>query len=216
MKFKFIYLLSLIVLSFLSCNSSDDERVTNDFVIEQPEESPQPEEEEQTEAQCDSSNSNFNQLYSSLANSSNFDDVISMDTDYHTYSFEVLNNKTICKIGYQSLVTFNTTPYLIEIFDNTNNTIIYSGSHLFSFTSTSYVDIDPIQVQTNHSYTIKRIQTNWNGKISNTIGRLLQGEINFPIVNGDLVITGSSFYRNESDDAIAIPHMPYIDIVFQN
>lgn len=208
MKYESILLRSIIAVVFISCNNHDDEKNMNESIVIQPV-------EEQIELECDSSNSTFKQLYSVLANNSGNYDEVSMDTDYHTYTFEVMNNKTICKIGYQSLATFNTTPYLIEIFDNTTNAIIYSGSHLFSSVNTSYVDIVPIQVQTNHSYTIKRIQTNWNGNVSNTIGRLILGSVSFPVIHGDLKITEASFYRDENDSLFTSPYVPYIDIVFQ-
>ena len=166
---------------------------------------------------CDETSSNFKQLYSNLASTASYQDITTMDLETHSYSFEVLTNKTICKIGYQSLPNFNSTPYLIEIYDNTTSTMLYSGSHLFDFVNTSYINLSPIQLLIGHSYTIKRIQTNWNGDIANTIGRLLDnngtGAINFPIVYGDLKITGSSFYgAGGPGDNI---YLPYIDIVFQ-
>lgn len=194
MKLKSFYLLLFVTTSLISCN--DDEKTTNNI------------------QQCDSSNTVFNQLYNNLASTSTNQDVVTMDLESHTYTFEVLSNKTICKIGYQSLPTFNTTPYVIEIYDNTSNSLIYSGSHVFSSASTSYVSINPLQVVTGHSYTIKRIQTNWNGNIENTIGRLVNGNITFPVIQGDLKVTGSSFYGTggPTDDW----GIPYIDIVFEN
>ncbi|MBC5834890.1 hypothetical protein G6N05_10595 [Flavobacterium sp. F372] len=140
-------------------------------------------------------------------------DVTTMDLVTHSYTFEVSSNKTICSIGYKSLPTFNTTPYAMEIYDNTASTVLYSGSHTFSSTATSYVAITPIQVVVGHSYTIKRIQTNWGSNIGNTIGRLVRN-LNFPVTFGNLKITGSSFYGTGvplNDWAI-----PYIDIVFEN
>jgi len=195
MKLTFNYLLLFISSSILiSCN--DDITIANNT------------------QQCDSTNTTFNQLYNNLASASTNQDEVTMDLESHTYTFEVLSNKTICKIGYQSLPTFNTTPYVIEIHDNTSNTPLYSGSHVFSSASTSYITINPTQVVTGHSYTIKRIQTNWNGNIVNTIGRLVNGNITFPVIHGDLKITGSSFYGTggPSDDW----GIPYIDIVFEN
>lgn len=200
MKFKFIKLLVCFIIPLLiSCTDEDDESVVNNPL------------------QCDSSNTTFNQLYTNLVAISPNQDQTTMDLETHSYTFEVLSNKTICSIGYQSLPTFNTTPYVIEIYDNTSSSVLYSGSHTFSSAATSYVSITPIQVVVGHSYTIKRIQTNWGSDIANTIGRLVRNpsvDLTFPITFGDLKITSSSFYGTGGPaDNWALP---YIDIVFQN
>ncbi|MES2396495.1 MAG: hypothetical protein V4549_10855 [Bacteroidota bacterium] len=165
---------------------------------------------------CDPSNSVFNQLYTNLVSISPNQNSITMDLETHTYSFEVSSAKTICMIGYQSLPSFSQTPYLIEVFDSTSNTLLYNGNHIFSPNSTSYYSITPIALVVGHSYTIRRIQTNWAGNIGNTIGRLVHssaGNIAFPVTFGDLKITGSSSYGTGG------PHynwgLPYIDIVFE-
>lgn len=200
MKFKLTSLLiCLIIPIIISCNDEDDSIVNK-------------------APQCDSSNTTFNQLYNNLVAISPNQDITTMDLETHSYTFEVLTNKTICSIGYQSLPTFNTTPYVMEIYDNTTSTVLYSGSHTFSSTATSYVSITPIQVVVGHSYTVKRIQTNWGSDISNTIGRLVEdstgANLIFPATLGNLKITGSSFYSSgDPTDNWAIP---YIDIVFQN
>lgn len=170
---------------------------------------------------CDQNNTLFNQLYQSvLSNPSNVERVF-MDREVHSYTFEVLSNKTICKVGYQSFPDISTIPYLIEIVDNTSNTIIYSGSHVFSSSATSYVSINPISIVVGRSYTIKRVQTNWAPYITNTIGRMvhnqaLSSNLVFPFIVGDLKITGSvlSDY-NPINGAQNDMCLPYIDIVFQ-
>jgi len=198
MKFKIIPLLFCFVsLTFTACNKDEDTNTTNNNPLE-----------------CDSSNTTFNQLYNSLVNTAPNQDLTTMDAEIHSYTFEVLSNKTACKIGYQSLPTFNTTPYLIEIFDNTSSTLIYSDSNTFSSASTSYVSITPVQLLVGHSYTIKRIQTNWNGNIENVIGRLVNGNLTFPVTFEDLKIISSSFYGGGGP--IDNWGVPYIDIVFQN
>lgn len=165
---------------------------------------------------CDSSNSVFNQLYTNLVSISPNQNSITLDLETHSYSFEVSSAKTICKIGYQSLPSFNQTPYLIEVYDSTSNTLLYNGNHLFSPNSTSYISITPIALTVGHSYTIRRIQTNWVGNIGNTIGRLVHSStpsISLPVTFGDLTITSSSFYGTGGpNNNWAIP---YIDIVFQ-
>jgi len=193
MKFKSGYLLFIIiVLIFTGCNK-DNKNISKI-------------------TECDTSNTTFNQLYNTLVNTAPNQNRITMDLETHSYTFEVLTEQKICKIGYQSLSTFNTTPYLFEISDNTSSTLLYSGSHTFSSLTTSYVSIPPVQLIVGHSYTIKRIQKNWNGNIVNTIGRLVEGNLIFPSTFGALKITGSSFYGTGGplDNEI----IPYIDIVF--
>lgn len=184
--------LSILLFSFFSCK--DEDQITEKLG-------------------CNPTNTTFNQLYQNLANNPQNNDGQTMDLETHAYTFEVSNNKTICKVGYQSLPNFNTTPYLIEIEDITTNTILYSASHLFSAASTSYVNITPINLQVNHYYTIRRVQTNWNNNINNTIGRLVTGNFSFPVVQGDLKITSSIFYGTGGpNNDLGIP---YIDIVFE-
>lgn len=187
----FIYL-SILFFSFFSCKEEDN---INEKLG------------------CSPTNTTFNQLYQNLASNSQNSDTQTMDLETHAYTFEVSSNHTICKVGYQSLPNFNTTPYLIEIEDVTTNTVLYSASHLFSAASTSYVNITPVNLQVNHSYIIRRVQSNWNNDITNTIGRLVSGNISFPVVQGDLKITSSTFYGTggpNNDFGI-----PYIDIVFE-
>jgi hypothetical protein len=185
-----------ILIGLISCTNDDDNNNSAE------------------EAVCDSSNTIFSQLYNDLSISSSNQDEITMDTEAHSYDFEVSQNKFICQIGYQSLTFFDSTPYLIEVYDNTSSTLLYSDNHIFSSTATSYITITPIQVEVGHSYTIRRIQTNWNGNIVNTIGRIIYGNSTFPSTFGELTITSSSFYGggNPGNDFWGIP---YIDIVFQ-
>jgi len=196
MKLYAFFISLLLVSIFSGCKKSGDSK--------------------EIEIACDTSNTVFHQLYSNLVNTSpNLDDV-TFDLETHSYTFEVTAPATICTVGYQSLPNFNTTPYLIEIVNNTSGVTEYSGSHLFSATTTSYVAINPVVLVVGDSYTIRRIQTNWNGNIVNTIGRLVynpNGNLNFPIVNGILKITGSSFYGTGGPDNNW--SLPFIDIVFQ-
>lgn len=164
----------------------------------------------------DTSNTDFNHLYHNLLSSYNYENIIIMDLEVHAYSFEVTTPKTLIKIGYQSLPFFNSTPYLMEIFDSTSNTLLYSGSYLFSPTNTTYVSITPIPLVVGHLYSISRIQKNWAGNIGNTVGRLVRnpnGNISFPQVFGDLKIMGSTFYGTGGPSINRA--LPYIDIVFE-
>jgi len=161
---------------------------------------------------CDSSNTTFNQLYTSLVTSADSGTTASLDLVTHSYTFGVTSNKVICKVGYQSVPAMSSTPYLIEIYDNTSATTLYSENHTFSSTATSYVTIIPTVIQTGHSYTIKRSQNNFGGNIVNTIGRRITNTT-FPVVYGDLKITGSSYYG--TGGPLNNSSIPYIDIVFE-
>lgn len=158
----------------------------------------------------------FNQLYANVVATSPNQNEVFIDLEVHEYFFEVSAIETLSKIGYQSLPSFSTTPYLIELYDSTSGTLLYSGSHLFSWFATSYVAISPITLLPGHSYTIKRIQTNWAGNIGNTIGRIVHcngGGLGFPLTYGTLTITGSSFYG--TGGPMNNWGIPFIDMVFQ-
>jgi hypothetical protein len=162
---------------------------------------------------CDSSNTEFNQIYNSILSLPTNGDGISFPTEVHAYKFEVTSAKTVCSIGYQSIPTMETTPYRIELYNNTTNILLYSGEHTFSASSTSYVSIGSIPLTVGNSYTIKRIQTNWGSDINNAMGRDVEGEIinyAFPLSIGALTITSSQF---GSEEYVAM--LPYIDIVFE-
>lgn len=165
---------------------------------------------------CDSSNTPFKQIYTDLTATQGATDDVTMDLETHEYTFNVTSSATICQLGYQSLPSFNSTPYLIEIFNNTTNQIVYSGSHTFSSGATEYVAITPTALVSGESYTIRRIQTQWNGNIVNTIGRLAHiqgGTLSFPLSEGILNITGSSMYGTGGP---AIDYaLPFIDLVFE-
>ncbi len=114
----------------------------------------------------------------------------------------------------QHFIATNTQPYLIEIYDSATNTLLYSCSHIFSPTSTSYISINPIVLNVGNSYTIKRTQTIATS-VLDLICRViinLNQQIGFPITFGSMKITSSSF-NNPFSAPNAI--LPYIDIVFE-
>jgi hypothetical protein len=161
---------------------------------------------------CDSSNTEFNQLYNYVLSMPTNQDLIAGHVELHSYSFEVTMPKKICSIGYQSIPGMETTAYHIELYDDTNSMVIYSGDHTFSSVTTSYVSIGSIPLIVGHSYTIKRIQSNWGSTIENTVGRVARGQIaniNFPITAGALKIRGPHFGFGFG------AALPYIDIVFE-
>lgn len=138
---------------------------------------------EEDDEECTTTNSDFSQLFSQVSTTSGYSEIISYDTEIHEYTFELFNPKTVCSIGYQSQPGIANTPYTIEIIDNTSSTTVYNGNHIFSSTATSYVQISPINLNTNTSYTIRRIQLNWQNQFVNLIGRLVKynnGTLPFP------------------------------------
>lgn len=170
-----------------------------------------------TPVSCNNNSSDFQTIYGNLITSGNLNK-ITYDFEVHSYTFEVLSNKTVCEIGYQSQSAIASTPYKIEIFDNTNNQLVYSGSHVFSSTATSYViPTSTVTLYTGRSYSIRRIQSNWGTNVMNTIGRLVtnttMSNLGFPFMQGNLKITGSSFYTGTSQ--VNNGAIPYIDIIFQ-
>ncbi len=166
---------------------------------------------------CSSSNTVFNQLYNNqLSNNTDYQDVNSVDLEIHSYTFNVSSAQTICKIGYQGNAAA-TSPYTIRIRNAANNQIIYTGSFTFSNTQTSYVNVGPIALQPGINYKIER-ELNSQSNFANLTGRIMRRDsavsnVSFPITNGVLTITSSSF--SGMGGPIVDAYLPYIDIVFQ-
>ncbi|ESU29922.1 hypothetical protein FLJC2902T_04030 [Flavobacterium limnosediminis JC2902] len=191
----------------LGCSDQDDAIVNHDPV-------------------CDVGNTTFQQMYSSLAVASSSHELVTMDSEIHEYSFTLSSSKTICSIGYQSVHSDPAIPYIIEIENNDTNIVLYSGTHIFSQTATSYVaPTSTISLLPNVSYSIRRIQTNWDGDAYNVCGRLIESYDNLntisvlPISLNGMTVTGSKF--SDVSDATNGPGdidfiLPYIDIVFEN
>ena len=198
------FLTSLVILlCFTSCEDKDDNPIID--------------------AICDTTNSEFRQIYMNFIAVPTSVDEVTMDTETHEYTFFVTAPKTICSIGYQSAHTDPTVPYTIEIINNATATIVYSGSHLFSTTSTTYITpTTTITLQANVSYTIRRTQTNWGSDIINTIGRVSTSYDSttgsyvdlLPMTVGDLTITSSGFDATGFNQVFYM--LPFIDIVFEN
>lgn len=176
---------------------------------------------------CDDSNTEFQNIYNNTLQSSNSYEAISVDLEVHEISISVSTAKNICKIGYQSQHSDDTVPYTIEVFDNTNSQLVYSGSHLFTQNTTSYITPNyPITLQPNTSYSIKRIQSNVILDLSDVLGRYIYTYDNtnpalivniLPVTFGDLTIESSSFYDVGNTNPDHYLHtLPYIDVVFEN
>lgn len=169
-----------------------------------------------TPAGCVTTGTDFQQLYANVTALTGHSNVVTYDSEVHSYTFELFATKTVCSIGYQSQPAIAATPYVIEIYNNTTATLVYTGNHVFNSAITSYVTIPSVTLVAGNSYTIKRIQTNWGTNIGNTIGRLVRnnsGNVSFPQTFGNIKITGSSFYQNAGTQTNWA--IPYIDIVFQ-
>lgn len=164
--------------------------------------------------QCDTTNTDFNQLYGSILAVPGNTEGISQDFSVHAYTFQVTSAKTICKIGYQNSSPTNTQPYLVELYDSTTNTLLYSGNEIFSTGSTSYISITPVSLVPGKSYTIRRTQNFVTA--NDVIGRVILNQNNhivFPVTFGSLKITSSAFsVTPDWSDNMAFP---YIDLVFQ-
>ena len=163
---------------------------------------------------CDNTSSDFQDLYQSMVTAGYTDDV-TYDTEIHEYTFVLTATKELCEIGYQSQPGVATTPYVMEVVDNSTATTIYSDSHTFSSTTTSYVTLtSTVILQANTSYTIKRIQTNWAPNIGNTIGRLARrSSMTFPYSYGIMTITAADFHQNGGP--LTNLGVPYIDIILR-
>ncbi len=141
-----------------------------------------------------------------------------MDLVTHEYTFDVNTNKTICSVGYQgnaNLFAAN-VPYVIEIYDNTTSTMVYTGTHVFDSAVVDYQAIAPTALVAGNSYTIRRIASNYLGNIGNTIGRICRfnsGAVPYPVTSGAITINSSNFYGTGGPAANF--GIPFIDIAFQ-
>ena len=196
----------LVTVLFTSCNNEDDSEI----------------ELIQT---CEIENSTFKQLYEDIMVSDTevFEDT-QLDAEVHEYTFQVSSNKQICSIGYQSFAPDSSTAYKIEIIDNSNNTQIYFGEHVFSQTDMSYVLLStPIDISSNSTYTIKRTLDSWT-TIDEVVGRAIEKHDNtqyydiLPHTYGDLTIlsAGQQIFVNDNTVTYieSLIRLPLIDIVF--
>jgi len=166
---------------------------------------------------CNTTNTDFNQLYNQAVSLPGHVDTNTFDTEVHEYTFTFSQNKTICSVGYQSQPAVASVPYLIELKNNTTNTILYSASHVFSATNTSYVSITPTLIVAGQSYTIRRtlLLTNAGNLASNLIGRVVRQNgalVSFPKTFGIMTITGARFFQNGGP--LIDTGIPYIDIAY--
>ena len=176
-----------------------------------------------TPAACSTTSSDFQTIFNNvLVSNSAYDNYTTMDLVTHEYTFTMLANKNICQIGYQGNANLyaSSIPYTIEIYDNTTSNLVYSGNHVFNDAYTDYVTPTgpTVSLINTHSYTIRRIASNYLGNIGNTIGRICRFNA-APLPSAALgtgtfmQLTASNFYGTGGP----VPNygIPYIDIIFQ-
>jgi len=188
---KTILIISSIGLYALSCTQKKDDLV-----------------------ECNPNYSEFKSVFNAMLTSGH-SDIVTMDSEVHEYTFNLVNAREVCMIGYQSVSGMESTPYLIQIIDNSTNSIIYGQSSVFSSTETAYIlPSTPVYLQTGVDYTIKRTQTDWGTNIGNTIGRLARKDsMQFPYSLDGLTITTANFHQNGGPSVDF--GIPFIDLVFK-
>lgn len=178
---------------------------------------------------CDTGNSNFKLLYNTaLAVNTSYQDVIDANLLTHEYIFRVNSEKTICKIGYQgnAVLEANNLPYTIEVYNNTDAVMVYSGTHVFKSSATDYKQASG-NLLPGKSYTIRRVlpASGYLGDLNNARGRICKFNLssfswsipNFPFINGNIIISSdssSNFYGGGTTPPLYYG-LPYIDIVFE-
>lgn len=157
---------------------------------------------------CTESQKNSESYFSSLMDSRNYTKELTMDLVTHSYTFKMSVSGSICSIGYQGVTD---EPYLIEIVD-AQNTILYSGMHSFSTTQQAYINIPPVQLIADQSYTIKRTLENYSS-MSEIIGNMISSPRNtkefFPLTFGKQTITGTPYTNNLPEGMIVIPYITF-------
>lgn len=186
-------LLLFVSFSFVNCNNDDDNPVY------------------EPEAVCDTNNSEFDQLYQSIVNNNNVDDFW-MDLITHSYNFKLSANKNLCKIGYQAYPGITGSVYEIELKETASQTVLYSGFHSFSDTSTSYIDAG-VTLYAGVEYTISR-SYDPGTFTTDIIGRGVHGpNLSFPANFGDIQILSSN--AEGYGGPVVDFFIPYIDLVFE-
>lgn len=165
---------------------------------------------------CDNTTSEFQSIFQDMI-TSGYTDNVTYDTEIHEYKFTLSASKEVCEIGYQSQPGIASTPYLIEIIDNSANSTLYSNNHIFSSTATSYITPSTtVNLQSGVSYTIRRtiLLSNAGNQFINIIGRLARNNpMSFPYSNGIMTITNADFYQNGGP--LTDLGVPYIDLILR-
>ncbi|MFN8283305.1 MAG: hypothetical protein U0U67_08835 [Chitinophagales bacterium] len=174
-------------------------------------------------ASCDTTNTNFHQLYNSVAAISGNIDEVNYDYEEHEYSFTVASNETVCQIGYQGQSAMPTGPltYEIQLRDSTTNTALYLINTTFDTLQTSYVSVPNISLVPGHIYTVKRTLVHHYYHYPYTVSRLVRinsigvNPMSFPYTVGNMTIIGSKLFDYTTTSYNQNISIPFIDIVFQ-
>lgn len=169
---------------------------------------------------CNTGLSSFKTLWGDLVTAHPaYTDSNTMDLDVHEYTFTLNANQTICSIGYQGSAALKAAniPYTIEIYNNTDAAMTYTGNIVFDSAATDYHTISAVTLLAGKSYTIRRIVTNDLGDLMNTIGRILYFDTGnpFPATSNGMTITSSNFYSLALPGPDSNVGIPYIDIIFE-
>ncbi|MDN3677451.1 hypothetical protein QWY90_08980 [Flavobacterium paronense] len=171
-------------------------------------------------AGCNTGLSPFKTLWSDVVTAHPaYTDSNTMDLDVHEYTFTLNANQTVCSIGYQGNANLYTAsvPYTIEIYNNTDATMVYSGNIIFNSNSTDYHSVNGISLLAGKSYSIRRIVSNYLGNVINTTGRMLSFTTGnpFPVTSNGMTITSSNFYSLGTPGPDSNIGIPYIDLIFE-
>lgn len=159
---------------------------------------------------CLTENTPFAQAYNSIT----ADEIFSMDTWSHEYTFSVSQPGVICSIGYKGETS--TLEYTIKILDATN-TELYSGQHTFSATGMEYISIPEVTLQANTNYTIRRsIQGYGPGSMGiGTIKMAITTADILPVTQGNITIHQARFFGGGGSTDPNFEMVPMIDFAFR-
>lgn len=165
---------------------------------------------------CDTGITPFKNIWQAVfTQNPTFEDIVTMDLITHEYKFKLDKAKTVCSVGYQGDANLyaSSTPYTIEIYNITDNQVVYTGAHIFKSNATDYQSVGRVTLLANKTYSIRRTSPN----SSFPTGRVLRfsaGASPFPFTLNDMTILSTSFYDNTNTTLNY--GIPYIDIVFES
>jgi hypothetical protein len=170
-----------------------------------------------TKQKFNTQGSDFQHIHNELT-SNGHETAVKMDTEVHSYTFNLNENKVITSIGYQKHQDLGSTNYLIEIISMSDSITIYSQGHQFGTNNLNYINPTfPILLESGKAYTISRIQTNWGQYITETIGHIVKtAPSDYPLNHGPLTILETNFNDFGSvNPSLKNYALPRIDIVLE-
>lgn len=142
---------------------------------------------------CIESNKNMHFSLMDLLNDSNYT-LTSIDLTTYEYTFTINEDLLLCSVGYQG---FNNVPFLITLLDEDDN-ILYEEEMIFDENTQDFINITPIQLDTNKTYTIRRF-IEWGNVGEYVSGKIIkegnfEDQYNFPSIQNNITIISSNFY----------------------